>query len=149
MSQENIGNKSYILMEYERIIRELTNENETLKRRVSELEEENRIFKGARGPTREIPKPEFQYGIKTPTIEQDVVFSSSAFSQDRVPLEMGKGPIVEGISRRECPICGNTSKALIHEIIDKTHIISAYPKMYGKKYKCGSCGREWRLPVEI
>ncbi|MFX1600806.1 MAG: hypothetical protein ACFFB6_09435, partial [Promethearchaeota archaeon] len=124
-------------MEYERIIRELTNENETLKRRVSELEEENRNFKGAREPTRDILKPEFQYGIKTPTIEQDVVFSSSAFSQDRVPLEMGKGPIVEGISRRECPICGNTSKALIHEIIDKTHIISAYPKMYGKKYKCG------------
>ena len=109
MSQENIEKKDTILMEYERIIRELTYENETLKKRVSELEEENRIFKGSRRPIREIPKPEFKYGTKTPILEQEVVFASSVISQGRVTLEMGKGPIVEGISRRECPICGNTT----------------------------------------
>ena len=32
----------------------------------------------------------------------------------------------------------------IHESIDKTNIILDYPRMYGKKYKCGLCGVMWR-----
>ena len=149
MSLENIDNKDSTLNEYEKIIKELMNENETLKKKVAELEEENRILKGPKKPIEEIPITEFQYETKKPISKREVIVASSVFSQDKIPLEMGKGPIVEGISRRACPICGNTNKALIHEIIDRTHIISAYPRMYGKKYKCGDCGREWKLPMEF
>jgi len=61
-------------------------------------------------------------------------------------LEKEKQPILAGSSegRRRCPKCGNANKALIREMPDKTHIILAYPRMYGKKYKCGLCGTEWR-----
>jgi hypothetical protein len=149
MSQENIGNKDSTLIEYERIIRDLMNENETLKNKVAELIQENRTLKGSHDTIIETPSPVIQYQTKAPKMQKSVMVSHVNFSQDTVSLEMGKGPIVEGISRRECPICGNTNKALIHENIDKTHMISAYPRMYGKKYKCGDCGREWRLPVEI
>ncbi len=144
MSQENIDRKDPTL-----IIKELRDENESLKMRIVELEEEIKILLGPQEPIKEIKVPEIQYETKAPRIERDVIVSSSVFSQDTVPLEMGKGPIVEGYSRRECPICGNTSKALIYENIDRTHIISAYPRMYGKKYKCGNCGREWRIPLEM
>ncbi|MBN1801947.1 MAG: hypothetical protein JW891_10600 [Candidatus Lokiarchaeota archaeon] len=46
--------------------------------------------------------------------------------------------------RRRCPNCGNENKSLIHESVDKGNIILDYPRMYGKKYKCGECGQEWR-----
>ncbi len=61
-------------------------------------------------------------------------------------LEKEKKPILEGSSegRRRCPKCGNADKALIREMPDKSHIILAYPRMYGKKYHCGLCGTEWR-----
>ena len=46
--------------------------------------------------------------------------------------------------RRKCPKCGNENKMLIHESVDKGNIILDYPRMYGKKYRCGECGQEWR-----
>ncbi|UCD00429.1 MAG: hypothetical protein JSV23_05920 [Promethearchaeota archaeon] len=46
------------------------------------------------------------------------------------------------ITRRKCPSCGNDG--LIHEVDDKTVIIMDYPKIYGKKYRCGQCSYEWR-----
>jgi hypothetical protein len=47
--------------------------------------------------------------------------------------------------RRICPICGNDDRFFkIHESIDKHYIISHYPKIYGKKYSCDSCGCIWR-----
>ncbi|MFX1233915.1 MAG: hypothetical protein ACFFBY_05075 [Promethearchaeota archaeon] len=49
---------------------------------------------------------------------------------------------IEG--RRRCPKCGNEDKMLIHESVDKGNIILDYPRMYGKKYRCGQCGIEWR-----
>lgn len=49
---------------------------------------------------------------------------------------------VEG--RRKCPECGNDSPLMIHESVDKSNIILDYPRVYGKKYKCGQCGIEWR-----
>jgi hypothetical protein len=33
---------------------------------------------------------------------------------------------------------------MIHESTDKGNIISDYPRVYGKKYRCGKCGVEWR-----
>ncbi|MHA1508258.1 MAG: hypothetical protein ACTSO6_06095 [Promethearchaeota archaeon] len=46
--------------------------------------------------------------------------------------------------RRKCPKCNIEDKKMIHETIDKSNIILDYPRVYGKKYKCGSCGIEWR-----
>ncbi len=148
MNQENIDKKNPTLIEYEKIIKELRNENERLKMRVLELEEEIRVLLGQQESSTEVAETEIQYEPKTPISKREVIVSNSEFSQDTIPLEMGKGPIVEGISRRECPICGNNNKALIHEIIDRSHLISSYPKLYGKKYKCGNCGREWRISHE-
>lgn len=46
--------------------------------------------------------------------------------------------------RRVCPNCGEEHQSMIHESVDKSNIIMDYPRMYGKKYKCGNCGTEWR-----
>jgi len=46
--------------------------------------------------------------------------------------------------RRRCPKCGIEDKFMIHETVDKSNIILDYPRVYGKKYKCGQCGIEWR-----
>jgi len=46
--------------------------------------------------------------------------------------------------RRRCPKCENEDKGMLHESIDKTNIILDYPRVYGKKYKCGKCGAVWR-----
>jgi len=46
--------------------------------------------------------------------------------------------------RRTCPSCGEENKYMIHEDTDRTVIIMDYPKVYGKKYKCGKCGTIWR-----
>jgi len=54
------------------------------------------------------------------------------------------GVIVTPDGKRKCPICNNSSHRLIREVEDKSRVINAYPKMYGKKFKCGQCGAEWR-----
>jgi len=46
--------------------------------------------------------------------------------------------------RRKCPKCANDDKAMIHETVDKSNIILDYPRMYGKKFRCGLCGTLWR-----
>ena len=47
--------------------------------------------------------------------------------------------------RRVCPICGNDDSFFkIHETIDKSYIISHYPKIYGKSYHCDACSCTWR-----
>lgn len=56
--------------------------------------------------------------------------------------EIGVIETIDG--RRKCPICANENLRQIREVEDKTKIISAYPRMYGKKFKCGQCGAEWR-----
>ncbi|MFW9819487.1 MAG: hypothetical protein ACFFE5_07740 [Candidatus Thorarchaeota archaeon] len=144
MSEENTEKRDPNL-----IIKELRDENKYLKMRIVELEEEIKILLGSQEPIKEIKVPAFQYDAITSKQEKEDIIPSSVFSPDKVPLEMGKGPIVEGMSRRECPICGNTNKTLIYENVDRNHIISAYPRLYGKKYKCGECGREWRIPLEM
>ncbi len=46
--------------------------------------------------------------------------------------------------RRRCPKCGIEDQNMIHETVDKSNIILSYPRVYGKKYRCGSCSIEWR-----
>lgn len=66
--------------------------------------------------------------------------------EDIAPVEPRKKEkvIITEEGKRTCPRCGNTNKRTIREMIDRTKIISAYPKMYGTKFKCGECGTEWR-----
>jgi hypothetical protein len=46
--------------------------------------------------------------------------------------------------RRLCPVCDNDNWFKIHESIDKTDIISHYPRIYGKIYTCSGCGLSWK-----
>lgn len=46
--------------------------------------------------------------------------------------------------RRKCPECGIDDPHMIHESVDKSNIVLDYPRIYGKKYLCGSCGVIWR-----
>lgn len=52
--------------------------------------------------------------------------------------------IEKGEGRRKCPNCANEDKMLLHESVDKSNIILDYPRMYGKKFRCGLCGCLWR-----
>ena len=49
--------------------------------------------------------------------------------------------------RRQCPKCHEVNPYLIKELVDKTKILNNYPIIYGKKYKCGNCGTEWRYAI--
>lgn len=61
--------------------------------------------------------------------------------KDEIPIESSE----EAVTRKKmCPKCGNTNKAQIREVDDKTRIIYTYPKIFAKMYKCGQCGAEWR-----
>ena len=48
----------------------------------------------------------------------------------------------DSVGRRKCPSCGDESS--IHEVVDKSIILMAYPRIYGKKKYCGHCGYEWK-----
>ena len=157
--------KDFTPQEYESIIEELIKENEALKKRITEFENRDQAFKVKQEPIKEAPTPIIETETIEPVIlveksmkkeeiipieqKKEIIVSESIFSQDVAPLEMRKGQILQGDSRRECPKCGNKSKPLIRETLDKTHMISDYPRMYGKKYHCGECGVEWRVQVEM
>ena len=135
-------NEDFTPQEYKIILEELMKENEALKKRIAELENRDQTYKV-------LPEPMKKEEIEPIKQQKEIVISESIFSQDVAHLEMGKGKILIGVSRRECPKCGNHNKPLIREILDKTNIISDYPRMFGKKYHCGECGGEWRVPLEM
>ncbi len=83
--------------------------------------------------------------IEEPKISHPATIYAGESSTDKsTELENKQTFIGTSAGRRVCPKCGNKNKALIREMLDKTTIISAYPRMYGKKYKCGECGNEWK-----
>lgn len=94
--------------------------------------------------------------------DTSISIKSISTSMDRVESDLEdlspkKGVVVEEESKimdepfidsiRKCPKCGNQKKNLMREELDKTNIIMAYPRMYGKKYVCGAfgCGCNWRI----
>lgn len=100
-------------------------------------------------------QPERKAEIRDVTPEEikaDII----AASKPRPPSASGAAPGIPGKvdesiitvekmeGRRKCPECGNENKDLIHESVDKSNVILDYPRMYGKKYRCGECGVEWR-----
>ncbi len=102
-------------------------------------------------PTIESPKPTTETLNEQLSKEQGVSTSppeelplKSEPSAEEIPEIDEIGIIETSDGRRKCPICGNENLRQIREVEDKTKIISAYPRMYGKKFKCGQCGAEWR-----
>ena len=102
---------------------------------------------------KEIPT-ELKTSVGEAVPEEDIKVAQSAAT--RTSAASGAAPGMPGQTdesiltieksegRRKCPKCGLENKSLIHESVDKGNIILDYPRMYGKKYKCGQCGCEWR-----
>ena len=38
----------------------------------------------------------------------------------------------------------NPSTTINYSIPDKSNVILDYPRLYGKKFRCGQCGVQWR-----
>jgi hypothetical protein len=87
----------------------------------------------------EVEEPEKEE--EAPKVEEEV-----ATTEETTPMKNEEGVLIiekkEG--RRVCPNCGEENPHMIHESTDKTNIIMDYPRVYGKKYKCGRCGTEWK-----
>ena len=45
---------------------------------------------------------------------------------------------------RHCPQCFNQNQHNIREVEDKSVILMEYPRIYGMKFICGNCGKDWR-----
>jgi DNA-directed RNA polymerase subunit M/transcription elongation factor TFIIS len=113
----------------------------------SELEPETEADKMA-----ENIQPEFKSQVREITPEE----IKSDIAEVKAVSASSAGPGIPGSKddsiltiektdgRRKCPKCGNEDKMKIHETTDKSNIILDYPRVYGKKYKCGECGLEWR-----
>ena len=148
----------------EKTIEKLKNENADLRRRIKELQKENSklrsvseekslVPKEIKKPLKIFKKQKKADSTKEPKASDvskgmDLEISSE-FEPPSVPLSTMHRSIMVGDSRRMCPSCDNTHHQSIYEETDKTHILMDYPRIYGKKYKCGNCGAEWRLPVAL
>jgi len=76
------------------------------------------------------------------SIENSDPLMKSSGIKTQINTYNSSGLVVEKpIGRRKCPSCGDQSS--IHEVIDKSLILMDYPRIYGKKKYCGSCGLEW------
>ncbi|MHA1732848.1 MAG: hypothetical protein ACTSU5_12960 [Promethearchaeota archaeon] len=80
---------------------------------------------------------------KAPDVEEAPV-EAAAKAGGELKVVGGVIEVHEDGSRRHCPKCGNDKPYMIKEFVDKAKIINPYPVIYGKKYKCGQCGAEWR-----
>ena len=160
----------------EKTLEKLKNENVDLRRRIKELQKENSVLKEKLSASEDIliipevekkPKVEkkalklFKKQKKEEVLDlskepeiSDVskgmdLEVSAEFETPNTPLKSKYKTIITGDSRRMCPTCDNTRHNLIYEETDKTHILMDYPRIYGKKYKCGECGQEWRISVSL
>jgi len=146
----------------------LKKENENLRRRIKELQKENSLLKEKlyesdeksigpkedKKPLKLFKKQKKGVASDAPKKQKATVISktkdlevSSDLGAQSVPLSSKYKTIMEGESRRRCPSCDNSQHKFIYEEKDKTHIIMDYPRLYGKKYKCGICGSEWKVPI--
>jgi hypothetical protein len=94
-------------------------------------------------------QPEFKSEVKEVTPEDVRAEISEIRSSGAAPGIPGKTDAsirtiekLEG--RRKCPECDTDDPHMIHESVDKSNIILDYPRVYGKKYLCGTCGCLWR-----
>jgi len=94
-------------------------------------------------------QPEFKSEVKEVTpaeVKEDISEVKASGAAPGIPGRTDASILtiekIEG--RRKCPECDNENPLMIHESVDKGNIILDYPRMYGKKYRCGQCGVEWR-----
>ena len=148
----------------EKTIERLKNDIADLRKRVKELQKENVSLRDKLSHSEElatVPVEEkkslklFKKQKKKQLSEKSVVSKemdldmSSAFESPSVPLSTTHKSIMEGDSRRMCPSCDNNRRQFIYEETDKTHILMDYPRIYGKRYKCGKCGTLWRITTTL
>lgn len=163
LKEESSSNTSTPSDNYEQKIKALKEENQKLKSIADKariVEEHVYIEKVDPAPKKtsslEIPKVEEPISIEfKPSISPSEVFETieedeipvSDISNTSEPLEPSEQSGMQGLvdGSRKCPKCGTQRKLLIHEELDKTNIIMAYPRLYGKKYRCGECGCQWRI----
>jgi hypothetical protein len=85
---------------------------------------------------------------KAKTFEKEALDLSAEFAKIKdISLskkQEGIMTVPKSVGRRKCPNCENSNPRMIHESIDKSIIISHYPRVFGKNYKCGECGCIWR-----
>ena len=88
-------------------------------------------------------EPEIKTEIKeTPVIQKEISSSAAPGRPGQTDDSIMTIEKLEG--RRKCPNCANEDKMMLHETVDKSNIILDYPRMYGKKFRCGLCGCLWR-----
>jgi len=164
---ESISNLENTVSELRSRIKKLEDENLRLKRIEITIQEE---IEPKIGPTYEIKSPieqnkileeikssipPLKVEIETPTKPKDLVLLKREESDLNIKFEKNSDltsyKLEEESSDRDsnerrkiCPRCGNKNLSQIREIDDKTNLISAYYRLYGKKYKCGRCGNEWK-----
>jgi len=159
MSKEKAGEKNPTLIEYEKLIEDLMKENEILKNNIIDLEEQIKLYKGIADSIEKVPeskevkkpvklfkKSKKKEEIKAPVEKKEEVMVDSQIFKETP--KRATQTIIEGPSRRECPVCGNSKHGFIQEVTDKTKLISDYPRMFAKKLRCGECGQEWRLVTD-
>ncbi len=163
----------------EKTLEKLKNENTDLRGRIKKLQKENSLLKeklSAKEKKPSVPREEKKPSVpkeektslklfkkqkkaevpdssKKPkgskvSKRRDIEVSSE-FETPNSPFSSKYKIIIDGDSRRMCPSCDNTDHKFIYEETDKTNMIMDYPRIYGKKYKCGKCGQEWRVPVVL
>ena len=126
-----------------------------LSEKITELEIENLNLKGIPEVEKrpfekfpEIPKGIVARMVRERSMEKSKTLTPSydnGYENEPVLLMEKETPKLQSsVGRKSCPNCGNINRRFIHEIIDRTHLISVYPRIFGKKLRCGECGCEWR-----
>jgi len=93
---------------------------------------------------------EMQIEIKNDLkIREEIIELTEQIKEEKIINKIIKEPmeilvIKKPEGRRRCPICDNANKAMIHESEDRDKILLAYPRIYGRKWRCGFCKAEWR-----
>ncbi|KKM84501.1 hypothetical protein LCGC14_1298490 [marine sediment metagenome] len=87
-----------------------------------------------------LPKEKVQEVIKKPSKKK----KKKKLSADEIKAIKAEHEEAIAPKRRRCPTCLNLNKKYIREMDDKTNIILQSPRIYGKKFKCGICGTEWK-----
>ena len=119
-------------------IGELEKENASLKDNITDLEKKNIVLNERNF---KLEQENASLSEKVSDIVEEEKVSKAAEIREIDASELGDDV------RRKCPECGVDNPRLIHETVDKTRLISDYPKIYGKKYKCGECGTVWRITI--
>ena len=134
----------------QQITKDLNNEITNLKKKISDIETENAKLNDL---ITDLEKKNVNLSGKISKLEKENASLIEKVSDSVEVEKVAKAGEIREIDgselgddvRRKCPECGNNNQRLIRETVDKTKLISDYPKIYGKKFKCGECGTEWRI----